>query len=446
VLATILGFMALLLSSVPAVRDFGLLLALGVAVLYGLSLVALNALLYRFDKAPGRAADDGAPATAPQHRARLDIGRPLAAVSRQSVRFGPLVLVAATALAAGGLAVDHLVPVETEIEKLIPADSPGVLAMNEVRAATGSSAYIQFLVRADDVTSPEVLNWMAEFQAQEKQKHPQIVSTVSVSSLMDPILMRFFSPFIGFVLGQVPAPIRQSLISDDHKAASITFNTTPMSTTEVADLINSIQAEANPPGGVTAVPAGSTYMAASILTSLTSGRLQIALAGFLAVFLGLLAIYRSWRRAVAPVVPIILVTAWSSGAMWLLGMELNPLTAVMSALIVGIGTEFAVLLLGRYWEELGRGADPQQAMDQAVSRIGRAIAASGLTVVAGFGALLASSFPAIREFGAVTVIDVLLALVATIVVVPPLSLYLIRHDGEPQHGAAGGTAAQPQPS
>jgi hypothetical protein len=65
-------------------------------------------------------------------------------------------------------------------------------------------------------------------------------------------------------------------------------------------------------------------------------------------------------------------------------------------------------------------------MNQAVSRIGRAIAASGLTVTAGFAALLASSFPAIREFGAVTVIDVLLALVATIVVVPPLALWLIR--------------------
>jgi predicted RND superfamily exporter protein len=107
-------------------------------------------------------------------------------------------------------------------------------------------------------------------------------------------------------------------------------------------------------------------------------------------------------------------------------MELNPLTAVMSALIVGIGTEFAVLLLGRYWEELSRGVDPRQAMNQAVSRIGRAIAASGLTVTAGFGALLASSFPAIRDFGAVTVIDVLLALVATIVVVPPLAPWLIR--------------------
>ena len=118
----------------------------------------------------------------------------------------------------------------------------------------------------------------------------------------------------------------------------------------------------------------------------------------------------------------------------------------MSALIVGIGTEFAVLLLERFWEELGRGVDPHEAMSRAVSRIGRAIAASGLTVAAGFAALLASSFPALREFGAVTVIDVLLALLATIVVVPPLALWLVRRRvaapvGAGATGSAGATTA-----
>ena len=152
------------------------------------------------------------------------------------------------------------------------------------------------------------------------------------------------------------------------------------------------------------------------------------------MFLGLLLVYRTWRRAFVPVVPIVLVTGWSSGAMWLFGIELNPLTAVMSALIVGIGTEFSVLLLGRYWEELGRGADPREAMQEAVSRIGRAIAASGLTVVAGFGALIASSFPAIREFGRVTVIDVLLCLVATLIVVPPLAVALVRRRDTSERG------------
>jgi hypothetical protein len=431
VLATILGFVTLSLSPVPAVRDFGFLLALGVAVLFGVALIALNAMLYRFDKP--KAADtagvreSSAPAK-PERKPRLDIGRYLVAISSRSVRFGAVVVGVAVVLAMGGFAVDHLVPVQTDIEKLVPADAPGLVAMNQVRDATGSSTTIQFMVTAPDVTSPSVLAWMANYETREAKAHTEIVRVTSLATVMNLEAGKAApsSAVVAGTLAQLPAQIRSGLVSDDHRSAAVTFDVTEMSISQVADLINSLRDDAQAPAGVAVRAAGTTNLAASVVGSMTDKRVEIALVGFLAVFVGLLIVYRSWRRALTPVLPIILVTGWSSGVMWLLGMELNPLTAVMSALIIGVGTEFAVLLLERFWEELGRGVEPREAMKQAVSRIGRAIAASGLTVVAGFGALMASSFPSIREFGVVTVIDVLLALVATIVVVPPLALWLVR--------------------
>ena len=435
VLATILGFVTLTLSSVPAVRDFGALLALGVAVLYGVALVDLNALLYRFDKAPSAAelAEFAAPAAAvitkaPGHKPRLDIGGYLAALASFSVKRGPIVVALAMLLAIGGFAVDHLVPVQTDIQKLLPADAPGLVAMNQVRAATGSSTPIQFVVAAPDVTSPAVLGWIADYETRAMKTHPEIVGVTSLPASLNlqPGTAAPTPDMISGAIAQIPAPIRSGLVSDDHKSAALTFDVKDMSISQVADLVKTLQGEASAPAGVSVAPVGAVNLTAAVIGSLTDKRLTITLFGFLAVFVGLLVVYRNWRRAISPVVPIILVTGWSSGAMWLLGMELNPLTAVMSALIVGIGTEFAVLLLERFWEELGRGADPRQAMNEAVSRIGRAITASGLTVTAGFAALLVSSFPVLSEFGAVTVIDVLLALVATIVVVPPLALWLVR--------------------
>ena len=434
VLATILGFITLSLSPVPAIRDFGLLLALGVAVLFVVALIALNALLYRFDKpkaaeAAGLVGVAGTlGASAAERKQRLDIGRYLAAVSSFAIRRGPIVVAVATLLAIGGFSVDHLVPVQTDIQKLVPADAPGLVAMNEVATATGSSSTFQFLVTAPDVTAPEVLAWVGKYEAREMKSHSEIVGVTSLAATMN-LQAGSAAPTAVVVQGtlaQIPEQIRSGLVSDDHQSAAVTFHVSQMSISQVAVLIKAMQADAATPAGIAIVPAGTANLAASVVGSMTDNRLLIALAGFLAVFVGLLIVYRGWRRAVAPVFPIILVTGWSSGAMWLLGMELNPLTAVMSALIVGVGTEFAVLLLERFWEELGRGAEPREAMNRAVSRIGRAIAASGLTVTAGFGALLASSFPVIREFGAVTVIDVLLALVATIVVVPPLALWLVR--------------------
>ena len=48
----ILGFLTLLMSAVPGVQDFGVLLAIGAAVLYVVSLFVLNAFLFRFDRQP----------------------------------------------------------------------------------------------------------------------------------------------------------------------------------------------------------------------------------------------------------------------------------------------------------------------------------------------------------------------------------------------------------
>ena len=446
VLATILGFLTLYLAAVPAVRDFGGLLALGVAILFVVALIVLNALLYRFDKEPAGLAlpsetaeaevEAESPATAvtrPAHkRPRLDIGRYLATVSDHAIKFGPIVLIVASLLALGGLYTDHLVPIQTDVKKLVPADSAGVVAMTKVADATGSHATVSFLVRADDVTSTNIFSWMVQFEDKELAAHPQIASITSLPSVLGVKTADLAKATptslaqIKAAAAKIPAPILAGLLSSDKKAAAMQFNVKEMPIADLENLIKSIQAEANPPSGVTIAPAGTANEAASVVSSITDRRLGIAIAGFLAVFFGLLLVYRNWRKAITPVIPIILVTGWSSGVMWALGLELNPLTAVMSALIVGIGTEFAVLLLERFWEELGRGRDPRAAMHVAVSRIGRAIAASGLTVMAGFAAIMASSFPAMREFGEVTVIDVLLALVATIVVVPPLALYLVR--------------------
>ena len=164
VLATILGFVTLSLSAVPAVRDFGRLLALGVAVLLFVALFALNAMLYRFDKPKGRDLDRLGRDPAPRREPRLDIGRYLAALAGQAVRFGPIVVLAGTVLAVGGFSVDHLVAVQTDVQKLVPADAPGLVAMNKVSAAVGSSNSIEFLVTAPDVTSPTVLSWIVSLR------------------------------------------------------------------------------------------------------------------------------------------------------------------------------------------------------------------------------------------------------------------------------------------
>ena len=86
----------------------------------------------------------------------------------------------------------------------------------------------------------------------------------------------------------------------------------------------------------------------------------------------------------------------------------------------GIGAEYTILLMERYYEERKLGEEPSSAIEIASKKIGLAIFSSGLTTMGGFAALLLSSYPFIRNFGMVIVIDVALCLLSTIVVLPPL--------------------------
>jgi len=79
----------------------------------------------------------------------------------------------------------------------------------------------------------------------------------------------------------------------------------------------------------------------------------------------------------------------------------------------------------RYYEERDKGEGPREAMTTAMTRIGRAILASGLTTIGGFAALLAATdFIILRYFGMMTVIDVFLALASTLVLLPPLIVWV----------------------
>ncbi len=96
----------------------------------------------------------------------------------------------------------------------------------------------------------------------------------------------------------------------------------------------------------------------------------------------------------------------------------------MGVIIIGIGTEFMVLLLGRYEEEKRKGLSPRDAMIVAISKIGRAIVITALTTLGGFGILTASNFIMIRDFGIATVLSVVLCLISTITVMPPLIVWI----------------------
>ncbi len=168
-----------------------------------------------------------------------------------------------------------------------------------------------------------------------------------------------------------------------------------------------------------------------------------SLAGLLAVGLVLLAVFRRAERALVPLVPIALATGWSALVLYATRVPLNPMSATLGALVIAISTEFSVLLSERFRQERAAGHELAAALARTYRSTGRAVLASGVTAIAGFGVLAFSDIRMLRDFGIVTVVDLTVSLLGVLVVLPSVLVLAERRRAAAgsRCGAAGARSA-----
>ncbi len=136
----------------------------------------------------------------------------------------------------------------------------------------------------------------------------------------------------------------------------------------------------------------------------------------------LLIAMRSVRYALVTIIPIGLVVAWLYGIMYVAGFALNYVTATIGAISVGVGIDYSIHMTERFREELRRAQDKAQALRRAARGTGVALVASAASSVVGFGILGFAPMPLFASYGQLTAIMILLALAASLVVLPSLLL------------------------
>jgi predicted RND superfamily exporter protein len=138
-----------------------------------------------------------------------------------------------------------------------------------------------------------------------------------------------------------------------------------------------------------------------------------------AVALVLLIAFRGdRRRALTPLVPIALATGWSALILFCVRVPLNPMSVTLGALVIAISTEFSVLLSERHRQERLAGHDTVEALRRTYRHTGAAVAASGVTAIAGFGVLALSDIRMLRDFGLVTLVDLTVSLIGVLIALP----------------------------
>lgn len=444
-LATVAGFLALLLSPVPMVRGFGALLVAGVLISFACTLLAASAALGLpaargrglRPAAWGRRAAEGVDAVARgagEWLRALPGARSVPRAARGSValalRRPGRVLLAAIVLAAIGWGLDWRTGVDSDITRLVPGDLPALRDVRTLQHDTGVAGEVDVVVRGRDLTRPAVVRWMARYQSGVLRRYGYAEARGCGAATLCPALslpdlfrargVTSSRRAIEALLAAVPPYFSQAVITRDRSAATMAFGIRLEPLADQQKVIDDMRSRLRPPPGVRAELAGLPVVAAAANERLAAPgrRALMLLAGLMAVAAVLLLLFRRPRRAFVPLVPIVLATGWSALLLWAVRIPLNPMSATLGALVLAISTEFSVLLSERYRAERSRGHQMREALRRTYRSTGAAVTASATTVIAGFGVLVLSDIRMLREFGVVTVVDLGAALVGVLIVLP----------------------------
>ncbi|HEX2085729.1 MAG TPA: MMPL family transporter, partial [Solirubrobacteraceae bacterium] len=253
--------------------------------------------------------------------------------------------------------------------------------------------------------------------------------------------------------GGLTARDRQEIANDRDELNRITAeyrNTTPFGAPEVAedgttallrnqvrgtgegsDIIDPVQdyreavsEDGRAPPGLevkVAGPAGLSADAIEVFEGI-NGTLLMAALGLVIVLL--ILIYRSptfWFFPILAVVFAEVATRTFGYGLTELGVTVNgQSSSIMSVLVIGAGTDYALLLVARYREELRRHEDKHEAMQIALRRAGPAIIASGLTVSAAVLSLMLAKVNGTAGLGPTGALGVAVAILAMITFLPAI--------------------------
>jgi len=421
-----IGFAAIFFSRVPMIRDFGLMLIVGVIICYLAAIFFTLPILYWRDTRAGKRAPAVETESKPRKESVGLLDRGLMRLAAWVVRNPVVIIPVGLALAVVGFIYNFQVETETEWTNLLSQDIAVVKSYRTLLEEAGGAKTYSMFIEADDVSDPEILRWMVQF---EDFVSSQQVAKASASNIADLVLrandgeMPATTAETKQWLDKIPIPLKTNFISDDYKFANIAISI------EEQDMIKQREfkmlledyANDNPIGSNISVT-GAGVINMELFDALSSGRTTITLFGIGIVFLGLFLLFRfSLTKAILTWLPLVLVIGWVAGVMYLAGIKYNPLTVCLGAMIMGMGVEYTILYMMRYYEERAKGEVPATAMTTAMTKVGRAITASGVTTIGGFSALLAAGgFILVRDFGFVTMLAVFFGLVSALVVHPPM--------------------------
>jgi len=478
-LATIVGFLTNIVSPLPELKDFGILVSTGIFFAFFLVMTFVPAIRTLLDK---KAETKGNISTEAFSSSGESVLNKIAASSGIIPKRLKLVALALL-VAISGYGYFSFTNLETifEFTDFLPEDDPVVqtldLLTEEFGGGFGETTAV--LIEGENLATPEIHNALIESinNLSDKENIVVYAGNVAAESVIGTV-GQLLAPQ-GAAPGAPPAMpdmellgtlgsfgvdlmsgsqgidalrvkdsgdvqgLYEYLVSSDPEAflASLYFNeestvtaqqvriTTSAGSLGAAQLRDDIYDAFTPLSslGVSIAATNDAIVTQSVSDLISESQFQSLIFAILASMTFLILYYlidiRKPFLGVITILPVVAIVMGTYLGMYFLDIPLNPVTSTLSGLAIGIGVPFVIHVTNRFRETLLTAPNPVDAVKTTLKTTGGSLFGSAFTTMAGFGILMTSSLKPFQQMGQVVVVALGFALVASILILPTLLVF-----------------------
>ena len=439
----IVGFLSFRLSSLAFLQVFGTVIAIGLFLIYVLSISALPALMLIVPtkKLPLEKAGN------------ISVG-PLATnlgkLSTQPFKVGFIAIVLLVPMVAGFQQLEVAFEQRDQLDESIPVVQDFLLISDDF----GTSRSPLYVVIDGDVISEEGrVVWEDAMLRMSARDDVSGVPTgvwdvYNQARLQDPVLDGFmrtaeagegdgYDALRAWSLeNETGIEATKSLLSRDGEQTLLSFQADTLGWSATVDLAESIESaleelSTDAGDGFTLRLSGRALINAQTTSDVASASVQSTGIVAVVILFMLVGIHtvrngnnlvEGAQRGVVSWIPLMMVVVWVYGIMGYTGYNINAQTVTIGALSLGLGVDYAVHFTTRLEEEAEDNpfAAPEEWVAKSTATTGRAMAGAALTTAGGFAVLNLSALLPLRLFGQAFVVAITLALLSSLLVLPAL--------------------------
>ena len=478
-LATIVGFLTNIVSPLPELKDFGILVSAGIFFAFFLVMTFVPAIRTLLDSRAEKKETINVDAFSSSGDSVLNKIAASSGIIPKKLKIFALILL----FAISGYGYFSFTNLETifEFTDFLPEDDPVVqtlgLLTDEFGGGFGETTSV--LIEGDDLATPEAHNALIASinNLSEKENIVVYAENVAAESVVA-TLGQLLAPQ-GAAPGAPPAMpdmallgslgsfgvdlmsgaqgidalkvketgdvqgLYEYLVDLDSEAflATLYFNednvvtaqqvriTTSAGSLGAAQLRDDIYDAFQPMSslGISIAATNDAIVTQSVSDLISESQFQSLIFAILASMIFLILYYlidiRKPFLGVITILPVVAIVMGTYLGMYFLDIPLNPVTSTLSGLAIGIGVPFVIHVTNRFRETLLITDSPVDAVRTTLKTTGGSLFGSAFTTMAGFGILMTSSLKPFQQMGQVVVVALGFALVASILILPTLLVF-----------------------